>query len=56
MKEIFIVILYMVLIALIGGFHVYGKLSDTIATLLFLGIFIVPFMFKMLFLPRKKRE
>jgi len=56
MKEIVIFFTYMILTALIGGFHVYGKLTDSTAAILFIGIFLVPFAIKLLFLPRKKQE
>jgi hypothetical protein len=56
MKELIIILIYLILIIIIGGFNIYGKLSDGIATLLFVTIFIIPFGVKLLYLPIKKQE
>ena len=54
MKLLWTLIIYAIVIILIGGFHMYGQLTDIQASLMFIGIFAVPFGLKLLFLPRKK--
>lgn len=54
MKELLIVLLYMILIIIIGGFNMYSKLTDIQAMILFIGMFISPLVVKLLFYQRKK--
>ena len=56
MKEIWIFFTYMILIILVGGAHILGKFNDLQASLIFIGIFVIPFGLKLLFLPRKKQD
>jgi len=46
----------MILVILISGAHLMGKLNDLQASLIFIGIFAIPFGLKLLFLPRKKQD
>ena len=55
MKEIIGLFAFMLALCLIGGLHVFGKITDAQASLLFIGTIATPFGIKLLFLPRKKQ-